>query len=231
MTWSRTLPVIDAAPERDLAENLLPQLAPLPPSGAGQQLAQVITNKDLFSPDRSRAPEEASTPMEVTAPPPAHLKLVGVFLTADREEAFFADSSKGGKVVRVKKGETFDSSYHLTRISPSQATLSLGQAGGEIDFPLTVLSSDNAARVPHLIPASSQSQSASTQTGQEQAERVATRVLGAEASSASSSQDQALVIRQNIRQLQRRLRQIRRQTARERQAARADGREAENTEE
>lgn len=206
-TWSRPLPHIGAvAPNSGESETPLPPLPGSRPQ-TGRQFAEVIANKDLFSPSRSREVEES--PSVETIPPPSHLKLVGVILTPDREEAFFADASQGGKVVRVRKGESLGS-YRLSQIGPLQVTLTLGEDGEEVSLPLLVLDSATAAQGKNtLLPVASA--------------RAPT----------TSGQDESLAIRRNIMQLQRRLRQIRRQAARERaeEAAENGGEDEEEEEE
>lgn len=204
VTWSRPLPHIGAvAPNSGEPETPVPPL-PGPRPQTGRQFAEVIANKDLFSPSRSREVEES--PSVETIPPPSHLKLVGVILTPAREEAFFADASQGGKVVRVKKGESLGS-YRLSQIGPLQVTLTLGEDGEEVSLPLLVLDSATAAQGRNMLPVVS----ARTPT--------------------TSGQDESLAIRRNIMQLQRRLRQIRRQAARERAEEAAENGEEDEEEE
>ena len=103
-TWRRPMPdLMAASPNTSEGEVPLPA-APGLGSGLHKQLANAIADKDLFSPSRSRTTIEESAPVKETVPPPSHLKLVGVFLSPKREEAFFVYSSQGCKVVRVRKG-------------------------------------------------------------------------------------------------------------------------------
>ncbi|MEW6301430.1 MAG: hypothetical protein AB1671_27470, partial [Thermodesulfobacteriota bacterium] len=136
----------------------------------------------------------------------AHLKLVGIILFPGQEEAFFSDSSQGGKVVRLRKGETLGS-YRLVQIAPLQATLTLGQDGEEVSLPLVVIDSSAAAKAPRLIPPVAQ---AASQTARVRQARAA-----AATADGGDLTDETQAIRQNIQQLQRRLRQIRRQAARQ----------------
>ena len=138
-------------------------------------------------------------------PPPSHLTLVGVLLTPGREVAFLADSSQGNRVTRVQRGEQIDL-YRLTRLTASEATLSLGDDAGEVALPLALLSSKKAKSLPRLRPKKA---SAVKQARQQ-----------AESQPAEAGGDDPAQIRENIRQLQRRLRTIRRQAARERRAER-----------
>ena len=208
-TWSRPFPSTDS-PAQDGVEkekSLLPAQESAPQ--AGKQFAEVISDKDLFAPSRSRAVKE-STPVAAAVAPPSHLKLVGVVLSPDREEAFFADSTQGGKVVRVRKGDTLGS-YRLAQVTPLQATLALGEDGEEVSLPLLVLDSGTAAKGPHLMPAVPQP----GRPGQARPAAVPGRGGGPPAAAVPPAQNESQAIRQNIQQLQQRLRQIRRQAARE----------------
>jgi hypothetical protein len=185
---------------------------PLSPSKAtspqiGKRFAGIIADKDLFVPSRSRAQTEA-TPV-ATVPPPSHLKLVGVLLTRGKEEAFFADSTQGGKVVRLRKGESLGS-YKLVSVAPLQATLTMGQEEGEeVSLPLLVLDSSTAGQAQRFLP-----QLRGNQGRSGHAARQAMGRPGVVAD-ANAPQGESRAIRQNIQQLQRRLRQIRRQAANE----------------
>ena len=148
-------------------------------------------------------------------PPPSHLTLVGVLLTPGREEAFLANSSQGNRVTRVQKGEQIEH-YRLTRLTASEATLSLGNGGGEVALPLALLTSTKAKSLPRLTPR----KAAAAKQAQPPAQSQAAVEAGG---------DDPARIRENIRQLQRRLRTIRRQAARERRAKREQ--EAEEAEE
>ena len=151
-TWYRPLPELVAASPGSL-EEVLP--LPSPPAVTpeiSRQLAEAIADKDLFSPSRSRIAEESSTPVKETVPPPSHLKLVGVFLSPKRAEAFFVDSSQGGKVVRVRKGEALGA-YRLAQVTPLNVTLTMGQDGEEVSLALALLDSSNAAKAPRVLPA------------------------------------------------------------------------------
>jgi len=207
-TWSRPFPATDST-----AQDGVEKEKPLPPAQgsadeAGKQFAEVISDKDLFAPSRSRAVKD-STPVAAVAPP-SHLKLVGVVLSPEREEAFFADSTQGGKVVRVRKGDTLGS-YRLAEVTPSQATLALGDDGEEVSLPLLVLDSGTAAKGPPLMPAVQQQ----GRPGQARPGAPPARGGGPAAAAVPPAQNESQAIRQNIQQLQQRLRQIRRQAARE----------------
>jgi hypothetical protein len=186
---------------------------PLPPSKAtspqiGKRFAGVIADKDLFVPSRSRAQEEVKSPV-ATVPPPSHLKLVGVVLSRGKEEAFFADSTQGGKVVRIGKGESLGS-YKLVSVAPLQVTLTMGQEDGEaVSLPLLVLDSSTAGQAQRFLP--------QLRGDQGRSSRAVRQAMGQpdDIAGASVPQTESHAIRQNIQQLQRRLRQIRRQAARD----------------
>lgn len=241
LAWGHTRPPIMVEPSRGL--NKTPPSFPQVGSATGQKLIQVITAKNLFAPDRrtekKKPPQKEKHP---AVPPPKHLKLVGVFLAGERREALFADSSKGGRVIRVISGDTLGS-YHLTRLTHSEATLALGTEGQEVSLPLDTQKSTDAARTRRIAPARPDASNSQT-SGQEPqpttenstlgADSSATLILGADSGqpaasrvkqvAADSGQDEAVSLRQNIRQLQRRLREIRRQRARERRKARSEER-------
>ena len=217
-TWSRAMPSVPSeaarTPKKDRAATALPARA----IRIGQRLARQITDKDLFSQDRKRPVVVQQTVAAEPPPPPSHLTLVGVLLTPGREEAFLSDSSQGNRVTRVQKGEQIGDLYRLTRLTAAEATLSLGNGGGEVALPLALLSSKKAKSLPRLTPkkapAKKQTEPADQATAAESQAAVET-----------GGGDPAQ-IRENIRQLQRRLRTIRRQAARERRAERAQEREA-----
>ncbi|MBI3248724.1 MAG: hypothetical protein HYZ50_19660 [Deltaproteobacteria bacterium] len=193
-------------------ETPLPPARPMTPQ-VGKRYADGIADKDLFVPSRTRALVEAKAVAAV--PPPSHLKLVGVMLARGKEEAFFADSSQGGKVIRARKGETLGS-YKLVSVGSSQATLAMGQDGNEVSMPLLVLDSNTAVQAQRLMPAQMRQnparlaqqirQGAQPQPG---AARPGTTPPGPE----SQPPAETRAIRQNIQQLQQRLRQIRKQAA------------------
>ena len=205
-TWSRAMPDVQPESARDRTQERPATALPARAIRAGQRLAQQITDKDLFSEDRKRPVVVQQTVTAEPIPPPSHLSLVGVLLTPGREEAFLADSSQGNRVTRVQKGEQIGEQYRLTRLTASEATLSLGNGGGEVALPLALLSSKKAKSLPRLAPrkaaAAKQAQPAESQAAVE------------------AGGDDPARIRENIRQLQRRLRTIRRQAARERRAKR-----------
>ena len=205
-TWRRPLPESSAAssnsPEAEVPLPLVPVLVP----GASKQLAAAIADKDLFSPSRSRTVVEESVTVKETVPPPSHLKLVGVFLTPKREEAFFVDSTQGGKVVRVRKGETLGA-YQLVQVAPLNVTLTVGQDGDEVQLPLSLLDSGTATKAPRLIPAVPRPGAAKPgQAAQNQAGKPGAVPPGI---------PNEVGIRQDILRLQQRLRQIRQKATRE----------------
>jgi len=202
-TWLRPLPELLAASPGNADGGPVAQLSPSRAPGDGKQLAEAIADKDLFSPSRSRATEPVETATPVTTPPPSHLQLVGVFLSPNREEAFLRDSSQGGKVVRVRKGESLGA-YRLNEVSPLRVTLAVGQDGEEVILPLVLLDSGAAGKAPRLIPAAQRA-------GGGQARQAA----GMPAPTPPGIPDESGV-RQDILRLQQRLRQIRQKAARER---------------
>lgn len=201
---------------------------PLPPAKVnspqiGQRFANIIADKDLFVPSRSRAQTEAAP--VATIPPPSHLKLVGVLLANGKEEAFFSDATQGGKVVRLRKGESLGS-YKLVSLTPLQATLTMGQEEGEeVSLPLLVLDSSTAGQAQRFLPQVRGNQGRLGQAARQAVERSGP--LGG----ANAPQSESQAIRQNIQQLQRRLRQIRRQAANEGETAEEEELDEEDEEE
>lgn len=236
VAWSGVRPPVAAEAPADL-NTAIPALPRAEPR-TGRRLAGVITAKNLFAPGRRPArkiPPPNPDEQKIVVPPPDHLKLVGVFMADGRLEALFADASKGGKVTRVRSGDSFDA-YQLTRLTHSDATLALGAGGEEVRLSLNIQKSSEAAKAPRtkqpqrqavakaqdaegkaetaaspLVLGSGGAQTAATQT----AEKVETQ-----AETQDGGKDEATTIRQNIRQLQRQLREIRRRRARERREAR-----------
>ena len=203
-TWNRTPPVAHSAPGRDGDEDGVLMSLPDRPVRVGEGLAKQIADKDLFAPERQRlevVPQSA--PVE-PVPPPAHLTLVGVFLAPGREEAFLADSSQANKVTRVPEGELIDR-YRLAKVTSSKVTLSFGPDGGEVDLPLQLLDSPGAKKAPKLLPEKSQVRSRDGRTNRTQVSRKPKE----------SASDDSVEIRKKILQMQVRLREIRRQAARE----------------
>lgn len=189
-----------AAKPNSTEEKSLPLYRAISPQ-VGKRFANIIADKDLFVPSRSRAQEEVK-PVEAV-PPPSHLKLVGVVLAFGKEEAFFADSTQGGKVIRARKGESLGS-YKVVSVAPLQATLTMGpEEGEEVSLPLLILDSTTAAQAPRLVPQMNENQGRAGQAFDHSGDAVGE----------SPPQAESHAIRQNIQQLQRRLRQIRRQAA------------------
>ena len=211
-TWVRAMPEVQPEAARAQKKDRAATALPARRIRTGQRLARQITDQDLFSQDRQRPVVAQPTVSVEPPPPPSHLTLVGVLLTPGREEAFLADSSQGNRVTRVQKGEQIER-YRLTRLTASEATLSLGDDGGEVALSLALLSSTKAKDLPRLTPRKAPAAKRVQPSAENQA--------GAEADS-----DDPARIRENIRQLQRRLRLIRRQAARERRAAREQERAA-----
>ena len=209
-TWNRTPPIAHSAPGRSGEEDGALISLPARPAQVGADLAKQIADKPLFDPERQR-PEVVFQSTE-PVPPPSHLTLVGVFLAPGRAEAFLADSSQANKVTRVQKGEQIDR-YRLAKITSTQVTLSLGPDAGEVDLSLRLLDSQGAKKAPRILPEKSRVRSRAGQTGRKRASREPKE----------SAPDDTVKIRQQIQQMQRRLRKIRRQAAGEHRVA-PDGR-------
>ena len=214
-TWTQAMPDVQPEAARAQKKDRAATALPARVMRTGQRLARQITDKDLFSADRKRPVVVQQTVAAEPIPPPAHLSLVGVLLTPGREEAFLADSSQGNRVTRVQKGEQIEH-YRLTRLTASEATLSLGDNGGEVALSLALLSSKKAKDLPRLTPKKAPVAQQTKQARQQDQSQAAGEAGG----------DDPAQIRENIRQLQRRLRTIRRQAARERRAEREREREA-----
>lgn len=230
VAWSHTTSLlgVDSVPDSDPT---LPSFSRAGPE-TGQELVQVITDKNLFAPSRRPPSTRPAAQQPAPAvPPPDHLKLVGVFSVGERREALFADTSKGGKVTRVGSGDRLDS-YRLARLTHTEATLALGAEGREFSLPLHIHKSADAARAPRLIPARPQSMPEASTAPPPGAppSGMAVPIPGEpppgqpppppQTAAAPSGQDDIVTIRRNIRRMQRRLREIRRARARERREAR-----------
>ena len=222
-TWSRAMPGVQPESARDRTRERPATALPARAIRAGQRLAQQITDQDLFAPDRKRPVVVQQTVTTEPTPPPSHLTLVGVLLTPGREEAFLANSSQGNRVTRVQKGEQIEH-YRLTRLTASEATLSLGDGRGR----------------GRLAPRSAQQYKGqeSAPADPQEGGRRKTGATGPEPGRGGPRVRPPLGrettrprYRENIRQLQRRLRTIRRQAARERRAEREQAREAAQAEE
>jgi len=210
-TWRRPLPEVNATAlgSAEVETPLPPTPTPVPP-GASKQLAEVIAEKDLFAPSRSRAVVEESVVVKETVPPPSHLKLVGVFLTPKREEAFFVDSSQGGKVVRARRGEALGA-YQLVGVTPQHVTLTMGQEGDEVQLPLSLLDSTTATKAPRLMPAVQR-------PGAAKPAQVAQNQAGKKQEATPPNIPNEVGIRRDILRLQQRLRQIRQKTTQDKSA-------------
>jgi type II secretory pathway component PulC len=187
---------------------------------------QLIAMKNLFDPNRGRvdAPTvKEEGPKEV--PPPSHLKLVGVVVSHDRTEAMFTDASQGGKAVRVKEGDTLGA-YQLTRVTPTAVKLALGAGGGEVTLSLALLSSSQAGAAPQMVPVAPQPKPQRRPPARAPAQPAAPNP-----DENGAPQEEAQALRENIQQMQQRLRQIRRQAAVEEARARGEFTEEEEEEE
>ncbi len=204
-TWSRAMPGVQPESARAQKKDRPATALPARSIRTGQRLAPTDHRQGPLSPDRKRPVVVQQAVSTEPPPPPSHLTLVGVLLTPGREVAFLADSSQGNRVTRVQKGEQIDR-YRLTRLTASEATLSLGDNAGEVALPLALLSSKKAKSLPRLTPKKAAAAKQARQPAKSQA--------------VEAGDDDPAQIRENIRQLQRRLRTIRRQAARERRAER-----------
>jgi len=232
-TWRRPLPVpLPLLPPPPKEAQSLPFPAPQTPEAMATQVA-LIASKDLFSPIRGREDNDSPQPdTPAPTPPPSHLKLVGVLLSRAREEALFADASQGGKVVRVKQGDTIGS-YQLLRVTPAEVKLSLGSGGGEASLPLLILDSGKASQAPRLLPAPvPQPVAGQGRPGQVPARSVLQPADANQqaASAANVSHEEAQALRENIQKMQQRLRRIRRKAAREEAGAQGEERGGEDEE-
>jgi hypothetical protein len=228
--WRRPLPPPPPPPAATPGQGTetAPPVQPTLDSMAPQ--VQLIAEKNLFDPNRGRvevtaAPEEG--PKEV--PPPSHLKLVGVVLSQGRAEALFTDSTQGGKVVRVKQGDTFGA-YQLASVTPTAAKLSLGAGGGEVTLSLMIMESAQAAQAPHLMPPPTQQPAAQARL-RARAPRAAAQEPEQNPDEENVPQEEAQDLRENIQKMQQRLRQIRRRAAIEEARARGESVEEEGAEE
>lgn len=214
-TWGRTVPVPLPTTTRGGTEEPPLVVQPARVSAVGAQFAEIIADKDLFAPTRKRA--TVAGPQATSVPPPSHLKLVGVLLFSDRQEALLADSSQGGKVAHVRQGESIGS-YRLIKMTAGQITLALGQDGGEVTLPLTVVDSQTAARAPRLMPTQRPGVPGRPPGPLVRGQPVPPRPgqpVPVPQQPPQPTQEETQAIRQNIQRLQQRLRQMRRQAARE----------------
>lgn len=212
-TWRRALDEQRSVAQQNSSEEKPLPFSLSPQPHVGKQYASIIADKDLFVPSRGRTQVEAKPVAAV--PPPSHLKLVGVVLNRGKEEALFADSSQGGKVVRVRRGEVLGL-YKLVGLAPLQATLTMGQEGEEVSLPLLVIDSNTAGQAQRLMPPQMKGNPGRpAQVPGRQAPPPPPPGRAAVPPPPVAPQHQETrAIRQNIQQLQQRLRQIRRQAAR-----------------
>lgn len=211
MTWRRPLPL--QLPQPATAKNQAPQ--PRPPTRATpDSLApqvQLIATKNLFDPNRGRVEPPAPTEAPPEVPPPSHLKLVGIVVSRSRTEAMFTDATQGGKAVRVKQGDTLGE-YHLVAVTPTEVKLGLGANGGEVTLALAILESAQAAQAPQFSPGDPQGVPplghSRGNPGEEGFQEPTPNLEGE-----TAPQEEAQALRENIQQMQQRLRQIRRRAA------------------
>ena len=213
MTWRRPLPppLSETAPSQGQAPKTRLPTRSTPDSLAPQ--VQLIAAKNLFDPHRGRveAPP-AATEEKPVVPPPSHLKLVGIVVSRSRTEAMFTDATQGGKAVRVKQGDTLGE-YHLVSVTPTEVKLGLGTDGGEVTLALAILESGLAAQAPQMM------MSPDPQAGIPQGRHRDLPSEGAQQeplldpNGDNAPQEEAQALRENIQQMQQRLRQIRRRAA------------------
>jgi hypothetical protein len=211
MTWRRPLPL--QLPQPATAQRQGPQ--PRPPTRATpDSLApqvQFIAAKNLFDSNRGRVEVTAPTEAPSEVPPPSHLKLVGIVVSRSRTEAMFTDATQGGKAVRVKQGDTLGA-YQLVSVTPTEVKLGLGAGGGEVTLALAILESAQAAQAPQFSPGDAQAVPAlghSRGVPSEGGDQEPTPNLDGE----NAPHEEAQALRENIQQMQQRLRQIRRRAA------------------
>jgi hypothetical protein len=210
MTWRRPLPLQLPQPATAQSQDLQPRspTRATPDSLAPQ--VQLIAAKNLFDPNRGRVEVTAPTEAPSEVPPPSHLKLVGVVVSRGRTEAMFTDATQGGKAVRVKQGDTLGV-YQLVSVTPTAVKLGLGTGGGEVTLALAILESAQAAQAPQLSPDDAQAVPAlgRSRGAPEEGSQEPTPNLDDE----NAPQEEAQALRENIQQMQQRLRQIRRRAA------------------
>jgi len=210
MTWRRPLPL--QLPQPAPAQRQGPQ--PRPPTRATpDSLApqvQLIAAKNLFDSNRGRVEVTAPTEAPSEVPPPSHLKLVGVVVSRSRTEAMFTDATQGGKAVRVQQGDTLGA-YQLVSVTPTAVKLGLGAGGGEVTLALAILESAQAVQASQLSPDDAQAVPALGRSRgvPEEGSQEPTPNLDGE----NAPQEEAQALRENIQQMQQRLRQIRRRAA------------------
>ncbi len=208
ITWRRALPPPLAAPSpsQGQAPKTRPPSRMTPESLAPQ--VNVIAAKNLFDPNRGRVEEVVTVEDTKVVPPPSHLKLVGIVVSRSQTEAMFTDATQGGKAVRVKQGDTLGE-YHLLSVTPTEVKLGMGTDGGEVTLALAILESGLAAQAPQMMAPDPQAgiPQGRHPDGMPQQEPPIDPI------GENASQEEAQALRENIQQMQQRLRQIRRRAA------------------
>jgi hypothetical protein len=120
----------------------------------------------------------------------------------------FTDATQGGKAVRVKQGDTLGE-YHLVSVTPTEVKLGLGSDGGEVTLALAILESGLAAQAPQMMMSPDQ------QAGMPPGRHLegAQQEPPLDPNGDTAPQEEAQALRENIQQMQQRLRQIRRRAA------------------
>lgn len=207
-TWRRPLPppLAESVPPQGQAPRTRPPSRMTPESLAPQ--VDVIAAKNLFDPDRGRVEEIVTTEPTKVVPPPSHLKLVGIVVSRSQTEAMFTDATQGGKAVRVKQGDTLGE-YHLLSVTPTEVKLGMGTDGGEVTLALAILESGLAAQAPQMMVPDPQ---AGIPQGRHP-DGLSQQEPPMDSTGENASQEEAQALRENIQQMQQRLRQIRRRAA------------------
>ncbi len=190
--WTTPAPRLlpPAPPSGQIGSGNIP-LFRFPPPEERKKLAALIAEKDLFSPSRGQDEEEGEEgpDLKESVPLPDHLRLVGIVRLPEKQEAFLRDTRQKGQVIRVRVGEKIGE-YRLIHADESSVVLMLPD-GQRVSLELQVQKGAEAARAPRVPisrPAGSSRASSVPRVGEEEK-----------------------ALRQQIQQLHRRLREIRRQ--------------------
>jgi hypothetical protein len=212
MTWRRPLPppLAESAPSQGQAPKTRPPSRATPDSLAPQ--VQLIAAKNLFDPQRGHVEVVTTTEPTKVVPPPSHLKLVGIVVSRSRTEAMVTDATQGGKAVRVKQGDTLGE-YQLVSVTPTEVKLGLGTDGGEVTLALAILESGLAAQAPQMMMSPDQQAGIPPGRHRDLPLEGAQQEPPLDPNGDNAPQEEAQALRENIQQMQQRLRQIRRRAA------------------
>ncbi len=136
--WEPTIP------QTVRAAIALPPLS-RPAAAEGEGMVVAIAEKNPLDVKRGKKDPPPPAPQY---PPPTHLKLVGVALTAEQKAVVLLDSSQGGKVLRLRAGETIGP-YRLQEITPTTALFTYGN-NLSATLSLVQLRSGEAAKGPRM---------------------------------------------------------------------------------